>query len=98
MRHNDYKRTLFEEKSERFTLNMITSSNQTITTCNIMKVRLSPYDDKRFVMNDKIKTSTHGHYEISLLKDNNDIFAISIELFDYCITNLHLNKLYFCIM
>ena len=75
MRHNDYKRALFEEKSERVTMNMIISSNQTITTCSIMKERLSRYNDKRFVMNDKINTSAHGHYEISLLKDNDDIFC-----------------------
>ena len=51
MKHNDYKRALFEEKSERVTMNLITSTNQTITTCTIMKVGLSPYNDKRFVMN-----------------------------------------------
>ena len=55
MRHNDYKRynrALFVEKSEIVTMDMITSSNQDIKTCTIIKVGPLPYDDKRFVMND----------------------------------------------
>ena len=75
MRHNDHKKALFEERSERVTMDLITTTNQTITTCAIMEVGLSPYDDKRFVMNDKINTLAHGHFEIPLLKDDDDNFC-----------------------
>ena len=62
------------EKNERVIMNMITSNKLIIKSCTIMKVGLSPYDDKRFIMNDKI-TLAHRHYKIFLLKDDDDNFC-----------------------
>ncbi len=42
------------------TMDMITSYQISF----ILKVGIPQYDDKRFVMNDKINKLAHGHYEI----------------------------------
>ena len=35
-----------------------------INTIKQNKISLSPFDDKRYILDDKIKTLAHGHYKI----------------------------------
>ncbi|XP_048248029.1 uncharacterized protein LOC125377949 [Haliotis rufescens] len=41
-----------------------TSRDHQLYTASINKISLSPFDDKRYVLNDGIHTLAHGHYKI----------------------------------
>ena len=47
MQHEQYFQALFDEQRD-------------VMTVNIKKVGLSPYDDKRYVLDDKVTTLAHG--------------------------------------
>ncbi len=65
MLHDCYLAALYEEKSTLATMQRIASKNHTVTTVSVTKTGLSPYDDKRFVLDDKISTLAYGHYKIT---------------------------------
>ena len=46
----------------------IRSENQQLFSQAINKIGLSPYDDKRYVLGDKITTLAHGHCKIEKLR------------------------------
>ena len=69
MRHLDYKRSLFDSTKSMATVNMIRSYAHTIFSEQITKVALSPYDDKRYVLEDGITTLAHGHFAKDILYD-----------------------------
>ena len=64
MRHISYLRALFDESIERVTIRQIRSFNHDLFSMEQVKVGLSPYDDKRYVLNDKLSTLAYGHYTI----------------------------------
>ena len=62
--HEDYKTCLFELKEQRRQMNVLRSYNHTIYTETINKVALSPFDDKRYILEDNINTLAWGHQKI----------------------------------
>ncbi len=64
MRHEQFKEALFEEKRSSVILNRIGSKNHDLFTMEITKLGLSCYEDKRYVLNDKITTLAYGHCQI----------------------------------
>ena len=62
--HEDYKTCLFERKEQRRQMNVLRSYNHTIYTETINKVALSPFDDKRYILEDNINTLAWGHHKI----------------------------------
>ena len=62
--HEDYKTCLFELKEQRRQMNVLRSYNHTIYTETVNKVALSPFDDKRYILEDNIKTLAWGHHKI----------------------------------
>ena len=46
----------------------IRSYKRDVMTANIKKVGLSPYDDKRYVLEDKVTIFAHGHCSITKQK------------------------------
>ncbi len=65
MMHECYTTALFDEKTSVSTMQQIRSKNHQVFTMTINKVGLSPYDDKRYVLDDKVSTLAHGHYRIA---------------------------------
>lgn len=65
IKHNDYKNVLFHEKPKSFTANKIMSKNHELFTVMQRKVALSAYDDKRYILNNKIDTLAFGHVDIN---------------------------------
>ena len=61
-RHVEYLRSLMSESSEIMEMNEIRSCNHTLESIIDRKTGLSPYDDKRYLLDDKITTLAHGHY------------------------------------
>ena len=62
--HEDYKTCLFEQEVQRRKMNIIRAYNHMVYTETINKIALSPFDDKRFILEDKINTLAWGHHKI----------------------------------
>ena len=63
IRHESYKKCLFEKKQTMATMNQIRSEGHKIYSIKLNKIGLSPYDDKRFILADGINTLAYGHYK-----------------------------------
>ncbi|XP_054268212.1 uncharacterized protein LOC128990026 [Macrosteles quadrilineatus] len=57
-----YKKALFEDKQYRATFNQIRSKTFQLTSRTVDKLSLSANDNKRIVLQDKIRTLAYGHY------------------------------------
>jgi hypothetical protein len=63
-KHESYKQALFDHCSMRHSMNMVRSATHQLYSVSIRKTTLSPYDDKRYVLNNGVHTLAHGHYKI----------------------------------
>jgi hypothetical protein len=48
-------------------MRQIRSEKHQLYTVNINKIGLSPYDDKRYILEDGVETLAYGHYSIDNL-------------------------------
>ena len=64
LRHEQYFQVLFDEQRSTAHMTCIRSYKHDVMTVNIKKVGLSLYDDKRYVLDDKVTTLAHGHCSI----------------------------------
>ena len=64
LKHETYKECLFQQTSIKHEMNFIRSHRHELFSITVNKTSLSPYDDKRYVMEDGIHTLAHGHYKI----------------------------------
>ena len=62
LRHQCYKDSLLNSHIKYSTMNQIRSFNHHLYSVAIKKISLSPYDDKRYVMENGCDTLAHGHY------------------------------------
>ena len=62
--HEDYKKCLFTGKEQLRKMNIIRSHKHDVFTEEVNKVALSPYDDKRHILDDGVHTLALGHYRI----------------------------------
>ena len=62
--HEEYKACLMKGKTIYKKQNVIRTQKHDLYTVEINKLALSPFDDKRYVMNDGIETLPYGHYKI----------------------------------
>ena len=60
--HQAYRDVLLNEKLTRATMNLIRSTRHKLYSITCNKLALSSYDDKRYVLDDKVSTRAHGHY------------------------------------
>jgi len=67
IRHRDYLDVLNNNKTMHHQMNTIRSESHQINSYQINKVSLSPYDDKRYLL-DKVKSLAYGHYRIDEMK------------------------------
>ena len=63
LRQEEYRQALYSENSTMVTMQQIRSMKHDVFTVSLRKTDLSPYDDKRYVLNDKITTLACGHYK-----------------------------------
>ena len=64
IRHTDYLDVLFNKKTLHHRMNTIRSESHQINSYHLNKVSLSPYDDKRYLLDDGINSLSYGHYLI----------------------------------
>ena len=60
----DYKNVLFDQTVQLRKMNVIRSHKHEIFTEEINKIALSGNDDKRVIMEDRIRTMAYGHYSL----------------------------------
>lgn len=59
-----YKNSLFNENITRVEFETIESKNHKLRMKKIKKIALCPFDDKRYLLPDKVHTLAYGHYKI----------------------------------
>ena len=64
LKHELYKKCLFDETTTSATYYQIGSKNHTLRTNKIVKSALSPYDDKRYLLTGSTDSLPFGHYKI----------------------------------
>ena len=62
--HENYKQTLLENKQMYHKMKTIRSQNHELGSYEINKVSLSCFDDKRYILENGIKSYAYGHYLI----------------------------------
>ena len=64
IKHENYKQTLFNEEQMYHKMKTIRSQKHQIGSYEINKVSLSCFDDKRYILENGIKSYAYGHYII----------------------------------
>ena len=64
MKHDLYKKCLFTKQPTTASFTIFQSHNHQIQTVDVTKVALSPYDDKRFLLENTYQTLAYGHRRI----------------------------------
>jgi len=62
LKHTMYRECLLESKQIRSSMNQIRSQAHVNYSLTLNKIGLSPYDDKRYVLDNGYDTRAHGHY------------------------------------
>ena len=70
-KHTNYKTCLLESKIKGAEMQQIRSYQHEIYSIKQKKIGLSPYDDKRYILNNGFDTLAHGHYRIKHLNQCN---------------------------
>ena len=65
LKQREYFNTLFSKKVVRHKMKIILNEKHSVGTCNINKISLNCFDDKRYILSDGINTLSYGHYKIS---------------------------------
>ena len=68
IKHALYKKCLFEECTTNASYFQIGSKNHQLSTNQIKKSALSPFDDKRYLLSGSTDTLAHGHYKIAQMR------------------------------
>ena len=64
IKHNNYLEILQGKTKNRYKMNIIRSKSHILNTCEVNKIGLSCYDDKRYILDDGISSLAYGHYKI----------------------------------
>ena len=64
IKHEDYKKVLFNNKQMHHTFKTIRSNNHQLGSFELNKISLSCFDDKRFIHQNGITSYAYGHYNI----------------------------------
>ena len=62
-----YLDCMMNEQPTMATMRLIPSFDHKLYSVVSTKVALSPFDDKRYVLDDKVSTRAHGHFRNSIV-------------------------------
>ena len=62
--HDEYKNVLLTSGTTQASFQSIRTSNNNLYSMKITKRGLSAYDDKKFILDNKIDTLSYGHYKL----------------------------------
>jgi hypothetical protein len=63
-KHEHYKQCPFDKTIHMSTMNQIRSYDHQLYNITINKLGLSPFDDKRYILDDGINSLAYGHWRI----------------------------------
>ena len=63
IKHEDYKKVLFNNEQIYHTMKTIRSQNHKLGSFEINKISRSCFDDKRYILNNGINSYAYGHYK-----------------------------------
>ena len=66
--HENYKNVLFKNEQMQHTMKTIRSNSHQLESYELNKVSLSCFDDKRYLLEDGLKSYAYGHYLIKFLQ------------------------------
>ena len=61
----DYKRSLYQETCHKEVTRRLGSENHKIALYKNEKIAISPFADKRYLLDDKINSYAYGHFKIN---------------------------------
>ena len=67
-KHKDYEKCLHDEERKLYEAEFIRSKQHNIITIRQQRCGLSPYDDKRYILEDGVSTMAYGHYRTAINK------------------------------
>eukprot|EP00732_Lithocolla_globosa_P006044 Lithocolla_globosa_v1_NODE_6727_length_1044_cov_295.733064.p1 type:complete len:204 gc:universal NODE_6727_length_1044_cov_295.733064:667-56(-) len=65
LKHEMYADCIHNEKKTTVEFRAIRASNHVLRTNLVKKTGLSPFDDKRYICDDKVSTIAYGHYSLA---------------------------------
>ena len=68
IKHQDFKDCLFKQREYQHSMTNFRSEHHQMYTIKQFKKSLSPFDDKRYILEDGYSTRAHGHYENGILR------------------------------
>ena len=68
IRHQDFKDCLMEKREFQHSMMNFRSKQHQLFTVKQTKKSLSPFDDKRYILEDGYTTRAHGHYQIGITR------------------------------
>ena len=71
IKHTDYKNVLFKSEKMHHQMQSSRSERHQISSYHLNKVSLSPFDDKRYILNDGITSYAYGNKK---LKNNRKLY------------------------
>ena len=60
--HQAFKNTLMQKTTKSVQTMRIDSQKHLVQTIQVTKIALSPFDDKRYILEDGVTTLAYGHY------------------------------------
>ena len=63
--HSDYLETLFDSKIMHHKMKTIRSECHQVSSYQLNKISLSCFDDKRYILHDKVSSYAYGHFKIN---------------------------------
>ena len=66
LKHKEYRNVLFNTKVVRHKMKRIQSNLHSVGTCDVKKISLSCFDDKRYILDDGINTLAYFHKDIGI--------------------------------
>ncbi len=70
LRYNHYKECLVNSNVKRTDMTLIRSKCHELGIYHFNKLGLSPFDDKRYILQDGIHTLAYGHHRISTFTED----------------------------
>jgi len=68
VRHSAFVDALRDKSRSAASFKTFKSTNHVVSTVDISKVCLSPFDNKRYILPDGISTLAYGHHRLELLR------------------------------
>ena len=65
IRHEHYKKCLFHRERQMATMKQLRSFQHNIYSIKLNKIGLSPFDNKRYILDNGCDTLAHGHYSLN---------------------------------